>query len=77
MVSRTTSYVSTFPVCQKLQQYANFIATELKQINKNEEKSDIPQAPDLERLKVYSRAFDLVIDDLKTYAPILSEIKVP
>jgi hypothetical protein len=69
LVGRDVNYLHTNTSSCKLLKYTEFLKTELAFI-------DNPCAPDLGRLSIYSRLFDMIISDFKTFAPILSEIKV-
>ncbi|KAH6585880.1 hypothetical protein BASA50_000825 [Batrachochytrium salamandrivorans] len=55
--------------CDRLQKYQKFIQQEL-------ELNHCPsEGPDLKRLEIYSKCFDTLITEFRTYAPLLAEIK--
>ena len=54
----------------RLKQYYDFIEQELYSNNCP------PEGPDVGRLRIFSECFDKLIQEFRTYAPLLSEIKV-
>ena len=72
LVERSFIHVkgAVHPKADKLKDHLDFLQRELSEIEISDNK------PSWDRLQVYSRCFENIIEEFKTYGPILAKIKV-